>query len=557
MAGRLPVRIMLLLTLALLPLGYLGVIQTTATTAVADNHLRQSLIGATEVATQSATLTLENAMGVAAAMAGLTVPVLDQPAACRAVLLGGLHAVPALAEAVIVNPEGHVICATADTIAAPALPTDLADRTADGGLVIYPQTHSIATGDAMVSLLWPVTSAQGVPLGHVALYVPLDPVPLSAPDAPLSLSLYTPDGLSLLSGGDAPTMDQVVAITGGQLQQATAGEITGPDGTVRMLVVRPMIPDHVYAVATWPRPPRDAAIFGLPGPLFPLLMWGASLAVAYLAMHRLVVRHVQRLDLQMRDFGRHRRISPPTTDAGVPAEIRALEATFQGMALDLISEEARMEDALRDKNILIKEVHHRIKNNLQLVSSIMNLQVRETQSAEARDILDRLKDRVRGLATVYGHLYAAQDMQRTQAAQLLEDVFGPVLNPSTLPGARIDVQTAYDNANLSADQAVPLTLLASELAMLTLRVVLDAADQPHQIAVTFSAPSSKLAELRIDHQVPEGGMTPQEQDGLEMRLVQAFARQLDSTAQITRTDSGRSIAVAFDLQAFDYADRSF
>ncbi len=558
----LPIRITAMLTLAMLPLGYLGVIQTTTLADSAENHLRLSLIAKTEAHTQIVTQRLERAFGTIEALGGIARQFSDRPDLCSEAMAAVLEEEPSYGMAGYMEAYGQTNCISSFS------PQNFREHPGRAALVrgakavVRPLLYPNIGADSFAMVFWPVHDANENLLGFSMLSVPLPKLTNPSPDTlapiPLGLTIYTSEQYIIQANARAPDipLDAVSGVPVMPMSPQTQ-EISDENGTPGIMVVQPIIPGKVYAAATWPHQSTQLALFGvpLPTPLFPVLMWLASLAVAYLAIHRLVVRHVQRLGHQMQVFGRHRTITKPLEDAAIPAEIRALEASFQGMALDLISEEARMEDALREKNILIKEVHHRVKNNLQLISSIMNLQLRDTDSQEAQAILTRLQDRVRGLATVYGYLYEADGIESTSAAKLLTDVFGQALDPELLPGLGVTVRQSFADARLTADQAVPLALLASELGNNALRSVMAAPNQDHLIDLSFRINATGFAELRCSH--PVSDMDAERAAGLSQKLVRAFAQQLDAHRD-TKTENGRlTVTVAFPLQQQTFEDRSY
>ncbi len=562
----LPVRVMVLLTLALLPLGYLGVIQTGVLAETSEVRLRLSLIAATEAVTQGETQMLERALGAAESLSGPAGQLADDPATCSAAMIRFLRHHPTYSFAGFLEISGRMRCGTVSEDLDFSLDPGLASLQAAPVVAIRPEPNSIVDQSPVAMVFAPVHGADDTLIGHIVLSIPAKTLAgsrdMENAQAPLGMAIYTREGRILQVQGRAPDIGALQSLGDlWALEAAATQDVIDGDGVHRIAVVLPMIPGQVHAVALWPRAEAEPTLLGfaLPARLFPVLMWLASLAVAYLAIHRLVVRHIQRLDGQMAQFGRHRKIFKPQDDPAIPAEIRALEATFQGMALDLISEEARMEDALREKNILIKEVHHRVKNNLQLISSIMNLQLRDIENPETRTILRRLQDRVRGLATVYGYLYQTDRVERTSAAQLLEDVFGQVLDPDTLPKIGIEIEQHFDDAALTADQAVPLALLASELAANALTTVLTAPDEAHRIALRFEHLPGRRARLACRNSLPRSAsdQPPEGEGGLGSKLVQAFAQQLNATPHTDIQDGQFNVTITFDLQDFEFEDRSY
>ena len=148
-------------------------------------------------------------------------------------------------------------------------------------------------------------------------------------------------------------------------------------GQRRAFAVVPILRGTVYAVGSWDAEAVLAEPIGrrVPPWVFPILMWAACLLVAYVAVHRLVIRHVAELRRQMREFADHRRLPGGALRPGAPAELAEMAGGFAAMAERILREDAETEDRLHEQKVLLREVHHRVKNNLQLISSIINMQI--------------------------------------------------------------------------------------------------------------------------------------------------------------------------------------
>jgi two-component sensor histidine kinase len=225
------------------------------------------------------------------------------------------------------------------------------------------------------------------------------------------------------------------------------------------------------------------------------------------------------------------------------------------MAIDLANDEARMEDALREKNVLLKEIHHRVKNNLQLISSIMNMQIRAAREEETVAFLRRLQERVLGLAAVHRNLYQANDLSRTDAGRLLEDLFRQLLSMSPRTAEEVQFRGEFDQLTLYPDQALPLSLLASELGTNALNHVSAPAGQPKTITVTLRKLPSGEAELACENSIGPDSKpaTAAPGQGLGTRLIRAFAAQLGGTVETETTDGIHRVSLRFRVEAFSHA----
>jgi two-component sensor histidine kinase len=120
-----------------------------------------------------------------------------------------------------------------------------------------------------------------------------------------------------------------------------------------------------------------------------------------------------------------------------------------------------LEAALARKDALLREVDHRVKNNLQLISSLMLLQSRRMEDAVARQALKTMLERVGAVATVHRRLFQGEDSQRFDFADFIRDMAGDL----ALAAGRDDVQITLDLAPLTipASMAAPFALVLNEL----------------------------------------------------------------------------------------------
>ena len=142
--------------------------------------------------------------------------------------------------------------------------------------------------------------------------------------------------------------------------------------------------------------------------VLPLLIWIASRAVAMLLVYKLVLRHTIGLRENMAAIDGNRQMDTTRASSSMPNELQSLAENFDRMTNIVVRDEVALEDSLREKIVLKKEVHHRVKNNLQLISSIMNMKIRLAKNEETRTVLSRLQDRVRKLETIHRDLYQSQ-----------------------------------------------------------------------------------------------------------------------------------------------------
>lgn len=220
-------------------------------------------------------------------------------------------------------------------------------------------------------------------------------------------------------------------------------------------------------------------------------------------------------------------------DGAVRERTAELEETNRALEEE-IAERTRVEELLRislqDKEVLLREVHHRVKNNLQVISSLLSLQAQQALP-ELAEQLRKAQSRVRTMALVHDLLYRTSEFAVVDMKTYLEQLvryFGEVSLPHD---AEVTMVTSVDATTLSVDKAIPCGLVAGELLMNackhgfsgtkkgTITVSLRSAEEEATLSV-----SNDGAPLREEYAT--GGT------GLGMTIVEALVRQLDGTLRV-------------------------
>jgi PAS domain S-box-containing protein len=141
-------------------------------------------------------------------------------------------------------------------------------------------------------------------------------------------------------------------------------------------------------------------------------------------------------------------------------------AGFYGMAHDItqrMSAERRLQEALKEKETLLKEVYHRVKNNLQVVQSLLNLQRRSLPEGLARVALDESVQRVRAMALVHEKLYQAGNLAVVMLPHYTEDLLAQLAEANGVAQRQILLSADIAPVNTGLDGAIPFGLLVTEL----------------------------------------------------------------------------------------------
>ena len=259
----------------------------------------------------------------------------------------------------------------------------------------------------------------------------------------------------------------------------------------------------------------------------------------------------------MRRFAIGNRTTPPPILTDAPAEIADVSQTFHNMARILIRDEEAMEEAVAEKTVLLKEVHHRVKNNLQLIASIINMQSRMIEDNDAKRVLRSVQDRVAALATIYRNLYQAEHLDAVEADRLIGDIINQMANVSVDGRSGLRVQTDVQPLTLQPDQAVPLTLLATEAVTNALKYAGTAPGEDHPwVRVSLTRQGKHDAVLEIANSMGErmDGGNMSDSTGLGSQLIGAFAAQLEGEAEFTRENNVFTLRLPFRVQRLNPVD---
>lgn len=216
------------------------------------------------------------------------------------------------------------------------------------------------------------------------------------------------------------------------------------------------------------------------------------------------------------------------------SERRATEqAERENLKSDIHVRAGELELALEQKTSLLHEVDHRVKNNLQLISSLLLLQTRRTPDESTRRALRSMLERVGAIATVHRRLFQGGDVQRFDVSDFLRDL----ANDLAASARRDDLELQLDlePVSIPASQAAPLALVANELISNALRH----AYPEGQAGVIVIRCGRRESEF--DLEVVDSGIglpPPAERNGFGLTIVKLLAQQLKARLSLESAQPG-------------------
>lgn len=559
---RLWFRIAALLSLALFPIGLISVSLTHQFAQATEKRAEAALLALTSQAAQREESLIRTGVGSSNALAAVVGSVLETHDTCNTIFVNFVANNTDFSFAGFVGADGILKCGST------MVGFDFTDNNVYKAMVDDPAIRSDLIRFAPISKTTVIVLSTPVFIdrifqGYVAVSLPHREMSFdkdSAPqDRPVTLVTFNSDGdvLSAENGLRNVDMDLPAGASLVDLalkhRVAFSGKTKG--GEDRVFAVVPILTNQIYAIGSWSRTNLAVAPgLAMATPMiFPIAMWLTCLGVAYFAVHRLVIKHIRRLGRDMRRFTQTRRHNDSLVDEHAPYELREIDYAWRDLAEKIVRDEAELEGTIHDKTVLLKEVHHRVKNNLQLIASIVSMKMRKARSPEARIALKEVQGRVMSIAMVHRSLYETSTEGRVRADELLRGIIGTLLSAGLSKDVQIKSEQHYDPITLYPDQAVPLSLMASESITNALKYI----GRPEQglphISVTLEKLASDKARLTIQNSKGTPIIPPDQAHGtgLGRGLIGAFARQIGGTLEVVDDANVYEINVEFPIAHFD------
>ncbi|WP_457598585.1 sensor histidine kinase [Hydrogenimonas sp.] len=208
----------------------------------------------------------------------------------------------------------------------------------------------------------------------------------------------------------------------------------------------------------------------------------------------------------------------------------------------------KLEHANRQKEILIKEIHHRIKNNLNKIASLLGLQImklREGGGESPEEILEKNKLRIETMAMVHDALYRTEDLENVDVTAYIENLVGLV---SSSYGRTIDVEVHTDDMTLPLEKMLKLGIILNELYTNTIKHAEAAEGERLSVEIHLTVRGGE-ARLRYRQcgDVPVDPLSLRNGDGLGMMLVRLTVQEMDGRFEVVQ-NGGLEFRIAFPCE---------
>ena len=231
----------------------------------------------------------------------------------------------------------------------------------------------------------------------------------------------------------------------------------------------PLEPPNIVLTMTVRDPPetlaRTLSLF------LPLVMWFAAAAIGWFVVNRLLIRPLVLLRRAVAAYHPGEVLEPMQRVRTPAREIIALGETFREISEDVATHEAELAEGLDTQRKLTREVHHRVKNNLQIIASLINLHARSAHEPEAVEAYASIQRRVDALSVVHRNHFAELEENRGVGVRaLISELSASLRSTAPVAARRFGIQIDSDDLHISQDVAVPIAFLVTELVELAMRL---------------------------------------------------------------------------------------
>jgi PAS domain S-box-containing protein len=249
-------------------------------------------------------------------------------------------------------------------------------------------------------------------------------------------------------------------------------------------------------------------------------------------------------------------IEPQTTPEGAKVWLSTSKVPLQVPNGDVIGvlgayediterkkDEEKLRAALEEREVMLREIHHRVKNNMQIISSLLRLQSRYAKDDKAQEVLNESQNRIRSIALIHENLYQSQDFSRIDFSDYLTRMITHLFAIYKVDSRRIKYQVDAKNVRLDINQAIPCGLIINELITNALKHAFPE-DREGEVLVRMRPLDGDGYELAVKDNgvgLPKG-FDLRQKGSLGFQIVSDLVKQIEGSIEIRR-DAGTEIII--------------
>ena len=204
---------------------------------------------------------------------------------------------------------------------------------------------------------------------------------------------------------------------------------------------------------------------------------------------------------------------------------------------DLDMERKRLDAALKEREVLLREIHHRVKNNMQVILSLLNMQARFVKEKWYVEMLNDIQNRLKAMSLVHEKLYRSSDLAHIDFNDYMKSFLDELLQSYSIARDKIGIKTGLEGAFLDIGSAITLGLIINELVTNSVKYAFPG-DRKGEIRIVLHRVSDNMMELVVSDNgisLPEG-MDFRKTESLGLQLVNLLVeKQLKGSIELNMT----------------------
>ncbi|HPW99077.1 MAG TPA: histidine kinase dimerization/phosphoacceptor domain -containing protein [Flavobacterium sp.] len=205
--------------------------------------------------------------------------------------------------------------------------------------------------------------------------------------------------------------------------------------------------------------------------------------------------------------------------------------------LKLLKSRRKLQKSLDEKESLLREIHHRVKNNLQVVSSLLNMHVRKVTDPDSKKILEEGSDRLIAMSLIHNNLYPHANLKNISLDEYLFKLSHQLFDNYKLNYATVKLNTELEKIEVDIDKLIPIGLIVNELISNAMKHAFHEASEA-EISITLKYANTNEIELEVadNGQGIASNWHEKETDSIGMKLITIFSEKLKSKLSIENTN---------------------
>ena len=206
--------------------------------------------------------------------------------------------------------------------------------------------------------------------------------------------------------------------------------------------------------------------------------------------------------------------------------------------------EGRIKSSLKEKEILLKEIHHRVKNNMQIISSLISLQSDYADNEATIKMFEDSKNRIRSIALIHEKLYQSEDISLIDFSDYIKSLTRRLMEVYGVAGRGINLHTPAENIFLSIDHAIPCGLIINELVSNSIKHAFPEG-RSGEVAIDMNRQEDRYILIVADNGIgfPEN-IDFRNTESLGLQIVQTLTSQLGGKI-ILHSNGGTKFIISF------------